>query len=378
LLVLLPLMALAISSCIPVPLLPEYSYQGRLLDSSGNPVPDGNYEMTYSIYNVETGGTEVFSQTQTIPVEDGLFTTAVGPSTDLDPQVFAQPAWMEVTVEGETLAPRQRLQGAPFAFSLAPGAVVQGPETRERSFGSFDDTGSVLTVWNLDSSATGGHALLALNQAAASGADRDITAALLAIASGGVNSGATQTGAYGAIIRSEHYRGMYARSAPSASYYAAVFDSPAGIQLIGGGTCSGCALAYMGYNAGGAAIEPGDFVTISGVKLDADLNVPVMQVEKAQTGDSAVIGVAMGAATRRPISERYGAQVGGFDQVGGSAESGSFVSVVVQGLVQANVGDAGAAQLGQQLQATAARPAIGLLMSAPESNGKAWVMLGGQ
>lgn len=378
LLIILPLLALFVSGCAGA-LRPEYSYQGRLLDAGGNPVPDGSYEMTYSVYNTLSGGTEVFSQTQTIPVEGGLFTTAVGPSADLDPEVFSQPAWMEVTVEGETLTPRQRLQGAPFAFSLAPGAVVQGSETRDRSFGGQDDTGSVLTVWNRDASATGGHAVLALNQAAASGADRNKTAALLAIASGGQVTSSPNTGAYGAIIRSENYRGMYAKGDDDFGYFAAVFDSPAGINVIGGGGCTGCTMAYMGYNAGEAAIAPGDFVSLLGVELDADLNVPVMQVQKAQAGDTAIIGVASGAATREPISAVYGAQVGGFEQIGGTAAGGEFVSVVVQGLVQANVGELPATKLGQQVAKTAAdEPAVGRLMSAPENDGMAWVMLSGQ
>ena len=374
LLVFLPLLALIVSGCIG--LVPEFSYQGRLLDDSGLPVPDGDYEMIYSIYHAATGGTEVYSNTQTIAVQDGLFTTAIGPSEDLDPQLFSQPAWMEVAVEGETLSPRQRLQGAPFAFSLASGAVVQGSETRTRSFGGFDDTGAVLTLWNQDSAETGGHALLAFTQAAPKGADRAKTAALLAIAAGGQNNDEPQTGAYGAIIRSEHWRGMYAKG--SSGFYAAVFDSNAGIEITGGGTCSGCTLAYMGYNAGEDAIASGDFVTIAGVELDTELNVPVMQVKKAMAGDTSVIGVAKGAVTREPISELYGAQVGGFEQVGGTAAAGSFVSVVVQGLVQANVGDVSSLEFGQQLAGTAATPAFGRLMSAPESDGMAWVMLSGQ
>ncbi|MCK4725037.1 MAG: hypothetical protein KAT29_04515, partial [Anaerolineales bacterium] len=112
-LIFLPMLALLVSGCVG--LLPEYSYQGRLLDDNGVPVPDGDYEMTYSIYHSLSGGTEVYSDTQTIPIKDGLFTTSIGPADDLDPQLFAQPAWMEVAVEGETLAPRQRLQGSPFA-----------------------------------------------------------------------------------------------------------------------------------------------------------------------------------------------------------------------------------------------------------------------
>lgn len=374
-LVFMPLLALSISGCFS--LSPEFSYQGRLLDDNGFPVPDGDYEMTYSIYHVSLGGTAIYSDTQTIPLKDGLFTTSIGPSPDLDPQMFSQPAWMEVTIEGETLTPRQRLQGSPFAFSLAPGAVVQGEEKRERNFAGFDDTGAVLTLWNQDSTETGGHALLALNQAAPSGAERAKTAALLAIAAGGQNETGPFTGSYGAIIRSEYWRGMYAKG--STDFYAAVFDSNAGIQVIGGGGCNGCALAYMGYNIGKTDIAPGDFVTINGVELDTDLNVPVMQVRKAQVGDTAVIGVANGAVTREPISELYGAQVGGFEQVGGTATGGSFVSVIVQGLVQANVGDVSSLEFGQNLdQLAAAAPAIGRLMSAPQNDGMAWIMLSGQ
>jgi hypothetical protein len=134
----------------------------------------------------------------------------------------------------------------------------------------------------------------------------------------------------------------------------------------------------MGYNAGEAVIAPGDYVTIAGVELDTELNVPVMQVKKAKAGDTAVIGVAKGAVMREPISELYGAQVGGFEQVGGTAAAGSFVSVVVQGLVQANVGNASSLEFGQHLDGTAATPAFGRLMSAPESDGMAWVMLSGQ
>lgn len=375
LLILLPLLALVISGCLS--LAPEFSYQGRLLDDNGRPVPDGDYEMKYSLYQVSAGGTAVYSDTQTIPIKDGLFTTAIGPSPDMDPQLFAQPVWMEVAIEGETLTPRQRLQGSPFAFSLAPGAVVQGEEPLDRTFGGFDDTGAVLTIWNQDSTDGGGHALFTLNQAAPGGADRSITAALLAIAAGGVNNSGADTGAYGAIIRSEHFRGMYARGA--ADYYAAVFDSNAGIQITGGGNCSGCALAYMGYNIGTSRIAPGDFVSISGIELDPELNVPVMQVRKAQAGDSTVIGVASGAVTREPISKLFGAQVGGFEEVGGPAASGSFVSVVVQGLVQANVGDVSSVEFGQHLDGLDSNsPAIGRLMSEPESDGLSWIMLTGQ
>jgi len=35
------------------------SYQGVLQDGAGNPVPDGNYSLTFRIYSVSTGGTSL-------------------------------------------------------------------------------------------------------------------------------------------------------------------------------------------------------------------------------------------------------------------------------------------------------------------------------
>jgi len=381
-LILLPIFAIVAGGC-GVALYPDFSYQGRLLDNSGQPVADGDYEMTISIYQVASGGTEVFSQTQQIPVQDGLFTTSVGFAGDINPEIFAQPTWMEVAVEGETLSPRQRLEGSPFAFSLVPGAVIQGSESRDRTFGSFDDTGAVLTIWNQDASAGGGHALLTLNQAATSSADRDKSAALLAIAAGGqiVEGDPTQdTGATGAIIRSENYRGMYVRAGRvgASGYYGATFDSVAGIQIIGGGNCIGCATAYMARNTGTDTIKIGDFVSVSGVQLDAELNIPVMQVKKATSSSDAIVGVATGRANREPISDIYGAQVGGFEYLGGTAAPGDSVAVTVQGLVQANLGSSSGLEMGQRLDESAAQPAMGRLMSNPDKEGMAWVMLSGE
>lgn len=373
-LVLLPLLALFVSGCGSTLLAPELSHQGRLLDSSGQPVVDGNYEVTYGIYNSLSGGTAVYTDTQTIAVQDGLFNATIGPAAALDPQVFARPTWLEVTVEGETLTPRQRLQGAPFAFSLSPGAVVQGPEDIDRSYAGFNDTGAALTVWNRDASGTGGHGLLALNQAAAPPAKRSTVAALLAIAAGGVKDDAT--GALGAIIRSENYRGLYAKGANS--YYAATFDSNVGIQLTGGGNCSGCALSYPAFNAGAAAIAPGDFVAVRGVQLDEELKVPVMQVVKAAAGETAVIGVASAALQREATQDFYGAAMGGYNQIDGPAVADAYLMVVVQGLVRARIPARDSNALGQDLRSAAGAPAIGRLMSAPESDGLAWVLLGGQ
>lgn len=376
----LPFALLILTACAAPKLVPTFSHQGRLLDETGNPVADGSYDVLYSIYNVETGGTAVYTDTQSISVEDGLFTTSLGGLTEsIEPTVFSQPAWLEISIEGETLTPRQSLQGAPYAFSLVSGAAVQGSEPLDRELAGQTNTGAALLVLNNDGTAGGGHGLLAINRAAASGDARANVAAFQARALGGVV--VDGTGSYGAIITSQAYRGMYVKA--NDIYYAAVFDTPTGISITGGGVCSGCAMAYYAQNAGSAAISAGDFVAVVGVEMDADLNIPVMRVRRATGPDDAIIGVAAGAATRKPVGEFNGVATGGFDAANGPAAAGNYLSVVVQGLVRARAADTGlqpGASLTASTDGAVAATAGGFTkaLSAVDGDGMVWVMLSGQ
>lgn len=370
LLFVLPLAALLLAGCVG--LSPIMSHQGRLVDGSGNPVADGDYEIVYKIFDAATAGNEKYTETQTVAVKDGYFTTSVGMTGPIDPTVFATSAWLEVTINGETLTPRQLLQGSPYAFSLATGAVVQGLQTIERDFAGQTKTGAALTVINADSSATGGHGLLAINRAAAAGGARDEVAALQARAVGGVAGDAT--GAYGAIITSTAYRGLYAKGA--SIYYSAYVDG----DLFVGGNCVGCLVAYYGQNAGSAAIRPGDLVAVDGVVADPDLGTPVMQVRRATSAADAVIGVATGAASRAPVGEFNGVTTGGFSKRAGAAQRGDYVVIAVQGLVQARASDAAlrpGTSVGPSTDGVvAAAGGPFRALSAVDANGLVWVMVG--
>ena len=111
-------------------LTPQVSYQGRLTDDTGNPL-NGTYQLDFALYHQSSGGTAIYSETDSVAVTDGLFDTVVGPGSavaGLTPEDLAQPLWLEVTVSNgtitETLTPRQRLYGSPYAFTLMPGAVI--------------------------------------------------------------------------------------------------------------------------------------------------------------------------------------------------------------------------------------------------------------
>jgi len=70
-----------------------------------------------------------WTETKNVPVTDGLFNTQLGDTTILPVSKFNQRLWLEIVAGGETLTPRQQLLGAPYAFSLIPGAVVEGSDS---------------------------------------------------------------------------------------------------------------------------------------------------------------------------------------------------------------------------------------------------------
>ena len=67
----------------------QISHQGYLTDSSGNPVPDGDYLIGFAIYDVQTGGTALWNESQTVTVINGVYNVILGqPGNLLDPVIF--------------------------------------------------------------------------------------------------------------------------------------------------------------------------------------------------------------------------------------------------------------------------------------------------
>ncbi|MFL7790583.1 MAG: tail fiber domain-containing protein [Anaerolineae bacterium] len=90
------------------------SFQGRLLDSAGNPV-NGTPVMNFRVYTQAVGGTPVWEDGYSVPVENGLFTVFL----EIPPALFdGQALWLGVQVEGDAqeMTPRQQLLPAPYAL----------------------------------------------------------------------------------------------------------------------------------------------------------------------------------------------------------------------------------------------------------------------
>lgn len=137
LLALLMISTLLLNACLPRML----GMQGRLLNNEGVPITDTvtmtiNYWTCASGTEANQGCSISYTETKNVQVINGLFDITIG-SSDVDadsapdPLIFARPLFAEIIVDGETLTPRQRLIGAPYAMSLVGGSVVasfhQGP-----------------------------------------------------------------------------------------------------------------------------------------------------------------------------------------------------------------------------------------------------------
>ncbi len=103
--------------------------QGRLLDSQGSPIPDGSHAATFSVWSDSTGGLRRWFENGDIPTEDGRFSGCMGCVTPFADVFSSGPAWLEITVEGQTLTPRLRLSSVPYAFSSSKitGDIVTKP-----------------------------------------------------------------------------------------------------------------------------------------------------------------------------------------------------------------------------------------------------------
>ncbi len=120
---------------------PLISYQGRLTDSGNNPAADGSYEITFSIYDVETDGTPFWTETHnSILVQDGLFNAILGATTPFGPsqnknatsskslgiKSAAPSMWLGVQVGSDPeLTPRSRLLSVLFAFNADRADTAQ-------------------------------------------------------------------------------------------------------------------------------------------------------------------------------------------------------------------------------------------------------------
>jgi len=106
---------------------PLIHYQGRMLDAvSGQPKPDGAYTIAFRLYTVATGGAPLWTETKSVTVSKGLFSTLLGDTTMFDPTLFnGQEFYLGITIGTDPeAAPRQRIAHVAYAIHAEQATVA--------------------------------------------------------------------------------------------------------------------------------------------------------------------------------------------------------------------------------------------------------------
>jgi hypothetical protein len=113
----------------PGPSATTVNYQGRLADNLGTPL-DGSYGMSFALYDAASAGNLVWGPEvhDAVPVSDGLFSVGLGSRTagGIPTTTWNGDRYLEITVGGETLSPRELIRSVPIAgmaLTVPDGAI---------------------------------------------------------------------------------------------------------------------------------------------------------------------------------------------------------------------------------------------------------------
>lgn len=311
----------------PVGACPECSrgvtipYPGRLSDEAGQPVADGAYDLTFALYDAETGGKPLWSEVQErVTVKGGAFVVSLGsinpiPSEVLDGSTGLTASggarWLAVGVRGPgesgftALTPRQRLSAVSPATPASPAAPANGAACPHDHFGeNWVGSGTGLTLESTDDvgvhvSSAGEYGVWVQSAGAdgvavgATGADGvyvtlagDDGVDVFVASDDGVHvTSAGDDGVYANTTQTNHEWGFYT---PDKIY--------AGTTIASGGS-----LMFVAQNGDSRNLEAGDVVAVSGTGATfADGDSPVPLVQKAGQANSTA---AVGVVYRRFVAE---------------------------------------------------------------------------
>ncbi|MGE3800630.1 MAG: tail fiber domain-containing protein [Candidatus Kapaibacterium sp.] len=95
----------------------QFSYQGILVDKDGIVYPDGNYQLTFRLYDQPVGGAPLWEERLQVILSQGVFDAILGETLPFDIS-FDRKYWFGITLAGEVeMSPRLPLLSVPYALS---------------------------------------------------------------------------------------------------------------------------------------------------------------------------------------------------------------------------------------------------------------------
>lgn len=146
----------------------QINFQGKLTNPDGTNVTDGNYSIVFSIYSVASGGSAIWTETQTVAVSNGIFQVNLGSVTALPGSIDfnTDNIYLGVKVGSDAeMTPRVQFTAVPQAFNAEKlggldktGFVQNGTSAQTASFNvtGTGQIGTSLTVPTLQSAAATG------------------------------------------------------------------------------------------------------------------------------------------------------------------------------------------------------------------------------
>ena len=98
----------------------EFSVQGVLRDPLGRTVDDGQYSVTFKIYDVASSGSALWTEVHgSVDIQHGIFTELLGGTTSMEDLAFNTTYWIGISVEGGVeMSPRTQLTTSPYSKSV--------------------------------------------------------------------------------------------------------------------------------------------------------------------------------------------------------------------------------------------------------------------
>jgi len=104
-----------------------FRYQGRLVD--GTNLVNATLPMSFKLYDALSDGTLYYEDSNSVLVVDGLYSTMIGDDTisgSLTNALTNATVYLELTVDGETLSPRERVVSVPYALNAGGDSTPSG------------------------------------------------------------------------------------------------------------------------------------------------------------------------------------------------------------------------------------------------------------
>lgn len=141
------------------------NFQARLLNSTGSLVADGAYSVQFRLYTAASGGTNEWTESQSVTVKNGYFSANLGSVTPFPGAIdWSQEKWltMNVNSDGE-MTPRIKLTAVPYAFRAGQadsltitGGSVSGDDLLQKAPGTVQGLSSTNAGLRFNQTGAGG------------------------------------------------------------------------------------------------------------------------------------------------------------------------------------------------------------------------------